>query len=129
MLQELAAADGVLDTYDSLRAGVLYGEGKMSTSGLDLANIARALQQGKSSIPEGGINPWQVEGQRLSKPLVAAVNGACLTLGIELVLSADIVVAEQSATFAQQEVSRAVYLFGGATLRFPRAVGWGNAMR
>lgn len=129
MLRELATAYGVLDTDSSLRAGVLYGEGKHFTSGLDLASVAPEIQKGGGLVPEGGINPWQVEGRRLSKPLVAAVNGSCLTLGIELMLAADIAVAEASATFAQLEVSRGIFPFGGATLRFPKAAGWGNAMR
>ncbi|MGV9853476.1 crotonase/enoyl-CoA hydratase family protein [Streptomyces sp. NPDC003442] len=129
MLQELATAYGVLDTDESLRAGVLYAEGAMFTSGLDLASVAPELQKGASAVPEGGINPWQIEGRRLSKPLVAAVNGSCLTLGIELVLAADIAIAEESATFAQLEISRGIFPFGGATLRFPQVAGWGNAMR
>ena len=58
-----------------------------------------------------------------------AVQGTCLTLGIELMLASDIVVAADSATFAQLEVARGILPFGGATIRFPRAVGWGNAMR
>jgi enoyl-CoA hydratase/carnithine racemase len=58
-----------------------------------------------------------------------AVQGICLTLGIELMLASDIVVAADSTTFAQIEVARGILPFGGATLRFPRAVGWGNAMR
>jgi enoyl-CoA hydratase/carnithine racemase len=39
------------------------------------------------------------------------------------------VVAADSASFAQLEVARGILPFGGATIRFPRAVGWGNAMR
>ena len=35
----------------------------------------------------------------------------------------------RSARFAQIEVKRGIYPVGGATLRFPREVGWGNAMR
>ena len=129
MLEELAAVFGLLDTDDSLRAGVLYGEGKGFTSGLDLAQVAPELRKGSSLVPEGGIDPWQVQGRRLSKPLVAAVHGKCLTLGIELMLAADIAVAAESATFAQLEIARGIYPFGGATLRFPEAAGWGNAMR
>jgi enoyl-CoA hydratase/carnithine racemase len=129
MLNELAAVYGAFDRDESLRAAVLYGEGKQFTSGLDLLAVAPALQQGTSLVPDGGINPWQVEGTRLSKPLVVAINGSCLTLGIELALAADVVIAEESASFAQLEVSRAIFPFGGATLRFPKAVGWGNAMR
>ncbi|WP_431972670.1 crotonase/enoyl-CoA hydratase family protein [Nocardia sp. bgisy134] len=129
MLRELATAFGELDRDDSVRAAVLYGEGTMFTSGLDLASVAGEIQAGNSMVPEGGINPWQVEGKRVSKPIVAAVHGKVLTLGIELMLAADIVVAAESTTFAQLEISRGIYPFGGTTIRFPRAAGWGNAMR
>jgi enoyl-CoA hydratase/carnithine racemase len=80
-------------------------------------------------VPEGGINPWQVDGQSLTKPVVIAVQGTCLTLGIELMLASDIVVAAESTKFGQIEVARGILPFGGATIRFPRAAGWGNAMR
>ncbi len=129
MLRELASAFGELDTDADLRAGVLYGEGTMFTAGLDLASVAADIQNGVNHVPAGGINPWQVDGRQLSKPLVAAVHGKVLTLGIELVLAADIAVAAESATFAQLEISRGIFPFGGATIRFPRAAGWSNAMR
>jgi enoyl-CoA hydratase/carnithine racemase len=61
--------------------------------------------------------------------VVIAVQGTCLTLGIELILASDIAVAAESTVFAQIEVARGILPFGGATLRFPKAVGWGNAMR
>jgi enoyl-CoA hydratase/carnithine racemase len=57
------------------------------------------------------------------------VQGWCLTLGIELLLATDIRVAADNAKFSQMEVSRGIFPFGGATIRFPREVGWGNAMR
>lgn len=129
MLTELAAAYGELDADDGVRVGVLYGEGTMFTAGLDLANVAADIQNGVNHVPEGGINPWQVDGRQLSKPLVVAVHGKVLTLGIELALAGDIVVAAADATFAQLEIARGIYPFGGATIRFPRATGWGNAMR
>ena len=53
----------------------------------------------------------------------------CMTLGIELLLAADIRVAATGTRFAQLEVQRGIYPFGGATLRLPREGGWGNAMR
>lgn len=130
MLTELAVAFAEFDRDDTVRAIVLYGEGRMFTSGLDLASVAGEIQAGNPRVPEGGIDPWRVEGAaRLSKPLIAAVHGKVLTLGIELMLAADIVVAAESASFAQLEVARGIYPFGGATIRFPRAAGWGNAMR
>src|SRR5690606_17744817 len=63
------------------------------------------------------------------KPVVVAVQGICLTLGIELMLASEVSVAAAGTRFAQLEVSRAILPFGGATLRFPARCGWGNAMR
>jgi enoyl-CoA hydratase/carnithine racemase len=44
-------------------------------------------------------------------------------------LATDLRVAAEDTRFSQMEVSRGIYPFGGATIRFPREVGWGNAMR
>ncbi|MEO7123016.1 MAG: crotonase/enoyl-CoA hydratase family protein [Lacisediminihabitans sp.] len=130
MLQELSLAYGVLEHDPELRAGFVYAHGDHFTGGLDLADVApRIGAEGLNIVPEGGIDPWQVSGEQLSKPVVIAVHGICLTLGIELMLASDIAVAAESTSFAQIEVARGILPFGGATLRFPRAVGWGNAMR
>lgn len=58
-----------------------------------------------------------------------AVQGLCFTLGIELILAADIAVAAEGTRFAQIEIKRGIFPFGGATLRFHQRAGWGNAMR
>jgi enoyl-CoA hydratase/carnithine racemase len=58
-----------------------------------------------------------------------AIQGICFTLGVELALASDIVVASQDAQFAQLEVARGILPFGGGTTRLPRVAGWGNAMR
>jgi enoyl-CoA hydratase/carnithine racemase len=130
MLQELSLAYGELERDPELRAGLVYAHGDHFTGGLDLADVApRIGADGLDIVPEGGINPWQVSGTSVSKPVVMAVQGTCLTLGIELILASDIAVAAESTSFAQIEVARGILPFGGATIRFPRAVGWGNAMR
>jgi enoyl-CoA hydratase/carnithine racemase len=130
LLQQLSLAYGELDRDAELRAGLVYAVGDHFTSGLDLADIGPRLgPNGLDIVPEGGIHPWQVAGSSLSKPVVIAVQGTCLTLGIELMLASDIAVAAESTKFGQIEVARGILPFGGATIRFPRAVGWGNAMR
>ncbi|MGO4692564.1 crotonase/enoyl-CoA hydratase family protein [Glaciibacter sp. 2TAF33] len=130
LLQQLALAYGELERDPELRAGLVHAIGDHFTAGLDLADIGPRLgPAGIDIVPDGGINPWQVDGQSLSKPVVIAVQGTCLTLGIELMLASDIVVAAESTTFGQIEVARGILPFGGATIRFPRAAGWGNAMR
>jgi enoyl-CoA hydratase/carnithine racemase len=130
LLTELSQAYGVLQRDPELRCGLVYAHGDHFTGGLDLADVGpRITGEGLDIVPDGGINPWQVGGEILTKPVVIAVQGICLTLGIELVLASDIAVAAESTTFAQIEVARGILPFGGATIRFPRAVGWGNAMR
>ena len=130
LLQQLALAYGELDRDPELRVGLVYAVGDHFTAGLDLADIGPRLgPDGLDMVPEGGIHPWQVEGQSVSKPVVMAVQGTCLTLGIELMLASDVSVAAESTRFGQIEVARGILPFGGATLRFPRTAGWGNAMR
>ena len=130
MLQELSLAYGELERDPELRAGLVFAHGDHFTGGLDLADVGpRIGPEGLDMVPVGGINPWQVAGESISKPVVVAVQGTCLTLGIELMLASDIVVAADSTVFGQIEVARGILPFGGATIRFPRAVGWGDAMR
>ena len=130
MLQELSLAYAELENDPELRVGFVYAHGEHFTAGLDLADVGpRIGEDGLDITADGGINPWQVSGVALSKPVVVAVQGTCLTLGVELILSADIAVAASGSRFGQIEVARGILPFGGATTRFPRAVGWGNAMR
>jgi enoyl-CoA hydratase len=129
MLEELGRAYELLERNDNLRAGVLYAHGDNFTAGLDLADVGPRLVKGSLDWPADARNPWRNDGRPWTKPIVAAVHGWCLTLGIELLLAADIRIASADARFAQLEVQRGIYPFGGATARLPRDAGWGNAMR
>ena len=129
MLSELADAYTTLEADTELRCGILLANGPHFTAGLDLGDVVPAIQKGKPLFRPNQVNPWQTTGQRRTKPLVVGVQGKCLTLGIELMLAADIRVAEESCRFAQLEVSRGLFPFGGGTARFVSASGWGNAMR
>lgn len=130
MLEQLALAYGELDRDPELRVGVVFAHGEHFTGGLDLADVVpRIGPEGLAMVPEGGIHPWGMDGSRVRKPVVLAVQGTCLTLGIELALASDIVVAADDTVFAQLEVARAILPFGGATTRFARTAGWGDAMR
>jgi enoyl-CoA hydratase/carnithine racemase len=126
---DLCRAYGELDRDDDLRVGVLHAAGDHFTAGLDLPQWAPVFASGTWSVPDGGLDALGLTGPRLRKPIVAAVQGTCLTIGIELLLATDVRVASATARFAQIEIKRGIYPVGGATLRFPREVGWGNAMR
>jgi len=131
MLDQLALAYAELEDNDEIRCGVLFAEGEMFTAGLDLANVApKVVENGVLKYPEGAIDPLNLYTERLrTKPLITVVQGKCLTVGIELLLASDIGIASENATFAQIEIKRGIFPFGGATLRFPERAGWGNAMR
>lgn len=132
---DLPLWDALCDAYaelerdTALRVGVLHALGDHFTGGLDLPQWGAAFSSGKWHIKAGGLDPLGLTGPRVTKPVVAAIQGTCLTIGIELALATDLRVAARSAKFAQIEVKRGIYPVGGATLRFPREVGWGNAMR
>jgi enoyl-CoA hydratase len=129
LLEELGRAYETLERDEELRCGVLFAHGEHFTGGLDLAEVAPRLMEGTLSYPDDARDPWRNDGKPWTTPVVAAVHGWCMTLGIELLLAADVRIASADARFAQLEIQRGIYQFGGATIRLPREAGWGNAMR
>jgi enoyl-CoA hydratase len=129
MFEQLALAYGELERDPELRCGVLFAHGEHFTGGLDLAEVAPAVIDGGGiPVPEGGRQPWRLDGP-WTTPVVIAVQGWCITIGIELLLAADVRIASADTRFAQLEVQRGIYPFAGATIRMPREAGWGNAMK
>jgi enoyl-CoA hydratase len=128
MLADLARAYALLESDTSVRAGVLFAHGDHFTAGLDLVDVGPNIAAGQTPVPDDGRDPWRLDGP-WTTPVVAVVQGWCMTLGIELLLAADIRIAAAGTRFTQLEVRRGIYPFGGATIRFPREAGWGNAMR
>ncbi len=131
MYRDLARAYGELHHDQDLRCGLLFAHGDHFTSGLELVKWAESFGEGEfPELPEGSIDPLGLdEDKRLSKPVVMAVQGICLTIGLELLLATDVRVASTDVRFGQIEVKRGIYPVGGATLRFFEEIGWGNAMR
>jgi len=129
LLIELGRAYETLEQDEDLRCGVLFAHGEHFTGGLDLAEVGPALTEGNLSYPDDARDPWRNDGKLWTTPVIAVTQGWCMTLGIELLLAADIRVASADTRFAQLEIQRGIYPFGGATFRLPREAGWGNAMR
>jgi enoyl-CoA hydratase/carnithine racemase len=129
MWDALGRAYAELDRDDALRVGLLHAHGEHFTGGVDLMQWAGKFASGKWELAGGALDPLGLAGPRVRKPVVAAVHGTCLTIGIELLLAADVRVAAANTRFGQIEIKRGIYPVGGATLRFPRECGWGNAMR
>lgn len=130
MLHELSLAYGQLDNDPELRVGLVFAHGDHFTAGLDLNDVGPKLAAGKlQMVPEGGLDPWGMSTKQVSKPVVMATQGTCFTLGVELALASDVVIAASNSKFAQLEVSRGIMPFGGGTIRFPQVAGHANAMR
>ena len=113
MLGELSAAFTELERDEEARCAVVFANGDHFTAGLDLANVAPVVMEGKMPFATDGIDPWGVHGKQRSKPAVAAVHGRCLTLGIELCLAMDVVVAATSTRFGQIEIKRGFFRSAG----------------
>lgn len=131
MFRELGEAYTRLDDDPVLRVGVLHAFGRHFTAGLDLPTIAPLMQRGEKAIPDGCVEPADLGSpgyRRRTKPMVVAVKGITYTLGIELMLAADVVVAADDCRFSQLEVKRGIMATGGATLRMAERAGVGNAM-
>ena len=129
MLTQLAKAYTAYEADAACQCAVVCAAGDHFTGGLDLTHVAPHIAAGNTLFPPGSIEPFDMRAPRRTKPVVVAVKGWCLTLGIELMLAADIVVAADDTKFSQLEVQRNLMASGGATIRMVERAGMGNAMR
>lgn len=128
MFHDLARAYGSYEADGELRCAVVFAHGPHFTGGIDLAQFAPLFgQKDPFALMNGQIDPFGLRSH-LTKPLVMAVRGITFTIGIEMLLAADIRIAASDARFAQLEIARGLYPLGGATFRLMREAGWGNAM-
>ena len=92
--RELTEAWHQLEDDDQLLVGVLYGEGDVFSTGHDVLELTNGSGEAADPSPEEGLFP-----NVLSKPVIAAVEGACFGLGFELALACDLRVAGEGAQF------------------------------
>jgi enoyl-CoA hydratase/carnithine racemase len=126
MMAALSDAFTAFDCDDEHWVAVLSFAGDHTTAGLDMPKFFGPKREPRDS-PAGNVDPFALK-RRTLKPVVAAVQGLCLTIGIEMMLAADIVIAADSARFCQMESKRGIAPLGGAHFRFLTRTGWGNAM-
>lgn len=134
----LADALAEAEADDEIRVVVLTGAGdKAFCSGGDLALTLPLLSGARR--PE---TLWDhrllddpavmarsaMREQALGKPVIAAVNGACLAGGMETMLAADLRIAAEHASFGLPEVKRGLIPFAGSLVRLPRQISYCGAM-
>ena len=126
MMLELSNALTELDRDDELWAGVICAEGENFTAGLDMPKFFGPGAQ-PTPIPDDNIDAFGLRNT-CRKPVITAVQGICFTVGIEMALAGDIVVAAEDTRFCQMEAKRGIAPLGGAHFRYVTRAGWGNAM-
>ncbi|MGY3603042.1 MULTISPECIES: crotonase/enoyl-CoA hydratase family protein [unclassified Bradyrhizobium] len=126
MMEQLSDALTELHNNDTYWVGVICAEGKDFTAGLDMPKFFGPTAE-KRNIKEGNVDAFGLS-KRCRKPIVTAVQGIVFTIGIELMLAGDIVVAADDSRFCQMEAKRGIAPLGGAHFRFLSRTGWGNAM-
>jgi len=132
MLVGLADGFSYVDDETEVRVAILTGAGGQFSSGADLKAMAnpstdQRVQERMADSP--GLH-WKglLRDYRLSKPLVAAVEGYAVAGGTEMLQGTDIRVAGEGATFGVWEARRGLFPLGGSAVRLPRQIPYTQAM-
>ncbi|HET8930785.1 MAG TPA: crotonase/enoyl-CoA hydratase family protein [Acidimicrobiales bacterium] len=113
------------DADDALSVAVLTGAAGTFCAGADL----KAISEGHGNlVTEDGPGPLGPTRMRLSKPVIAAVEGFAVAGGLELALWCDLRVAARDATFGVYCRRWGVPLVDGGTIRLPRLIGQSRAL-
>ncbi|WP_045516175.1 enoyl-CoA hydratase/isomerase family protein [Neobacillus niacini] len=129
LLTELVDVLQEVEKDDSVRVVVLSGKGKAFCAGADLKELLGDLEKkpdGQKGLLDlaGGLYP---QLNNLSKPLIAALNGITAAGGLEVAMTADIVIASEKAKIADAHSNFGVIPGGGGAVRLPRKIGMNRA--
>jgi enoyl-CoA hydratase len=113
------------DADESLSVAVLTGRGGTFCAGADLKAVAEGRGNRVGREEQGPMGPTYM---RLSKPVIAAVEGYAVAGGIELALWCDLRVMAEGATFGVFCRRFGVPLVDGGTVRLARLIGQSRAM-
>ena len=137
MWQELRQAMQWADRTPQVRAVVLHGEGKHFTSGIDLEMMMGLLPRIKDACEARtreklrdiilDLQDTLTSLERCRKPVLAAIHGACVGGGVDLVCCADMRYCAADARFSVREIDLGMVADVGTLQRLPRLVGEGMA--
>ena len=130
---DLRAAVDAVATDESVRAVLLTGAGRAFSSGADLKDVSADNARTPSGRPDlhriltERYHPIITGIREMPKPVVAAVNGPAVGIGLSLALAADLVIARESAYFLLAFVNIGLVPDGGSSLFVPTRVGFARA--
>lgn len=120
---ELTMAMGAADTDDSVRAIIVTGAGKAFCAGADLSGGEDGFRGGEASTYDGP-RRWP---HHTSKPVIAAINGHAVGVGITYPMLADIRIASETAKIQYAMVRRGILPELGSHVILPRVLGFSKA--
>jgi len=128
MAEELTAFCQTAEDDDTVELVVLTGSGSAFCLGLEYSREKEGIAAAREIQAQFG-NLCCVEAiAAVTKPVLAALNGDALGVGLELALACDLRVAVDSARVGLPQVAEGVTPFGGSTQRLPRIVGQAKAL-
>src|SRR4051794_11221538 len=128
----LAAVTGVA-TDDGVRAVVVTGAGRAFSAGADLRDLSGREERTPEGVPDvrrvliERYHPIITTIRTMPKPVLAAVNGPAVGIGLSLALASDLVIAAESAYFMLAFVNIGLVPDGGSSLFVPSRVGFARA--
>lgn len=121
MLAIMTEAWDRIEEDDEVRVAILTGAGGAFCAGADLQAMTSSHPGDNRSFDASFIKGL-LKGFRLTKPLIAAVEGPAIAGGTEILQGTDIRVAGKSARFGVSEVKWSLYPMGGSAVRLPRQI-------
>jgi enoyl-CoA hydratase len=129
LLQEVSQALDEFEADSEIRAIIITGSGDRAfAAGADIGEL-QALESAQDGY-EHSRDAHQIifKIEKLTKPVIMAVNGYALGGGCELAMGGDIILASENARFGQPEVNLGIIPGFGGTQRLPRLVGRTRAL-
>ena len=129
MVTELSGAVTEV-TQSEARCLLITGEGRAFCAGANLQGRGQPEDElpPAGSVLETHYHPVMNKLKNMDIPMVSAVNGPCVGVGMSLAVMADMVIAAKSAYFLQAFANIGLVPDGGATWLLPRLIGWGRAV-
>ena len=120
---ELKAVLNEIAGDDTVGVVVLTGSGRAFSAGVDIKTAAPGAES-RSVAPTKELALEVIEAiETLDKPVIAAVNGYCLTGALELATACDLIVASENAIFGDTHARWGMSPVWGGSQRLPRMVG------
>jgi enoyl-CoA hydratase/carnithine racemase len=126
MYHTLAVQIAAADTDPGVRCILIKANGDMFTAGNDLADFAAINSQTQAPKPDEG-NPFLPALARAKKPIVAAVNGRAVGVGVTMLLHCDLVYLAENALLSTPFVNLALVPEAASSLLLPLRIGHARA--